>query len=162
MHGAMMAMAGFPMLSSGDEIGQLNGYGYHDDLARAEDSRNVHRTAFNWENAARRAQPGTVQQRLWDGLRQLERIRASEPCFGPDAWVTTWDAHNDHVLALVRKTDGETLVGLFNFTGAEQTVWLDAMEGEYTDLITGTAGPCAKRTLGPYQYCLCLADGQVS
>ena len=154
MHAAMMAMAGFPMLSSGDEIGQLNGYDYHDDPDRAEDSRNVHRTAFSWENAARRAQPGTVQQRLWDGLRQLERIRASEPCFGPEAWVTTWDAHNDHVLALVRKTDEETLVCLFNFTGESQDVWLDAIEGEHTDLVSGERGPCA-RPLEPYGYRLC-------
>ena len=152
MHAAMMTMAGFPMLSSGDEIGQLNGYGYHDDPDRAEDSRNLHRTAFNWDDAAKRRVSGTVQQRLWDGLRTLERIRAQEPCFGPDAWVTTWDAHNRHVLALVRKTAGETLVGLFNFTDGEQRVWLDAMAGSFTDLISGEIGPCEGRTLRPYQY----------
>ena len=155
MHAAMMTMAGFPMLSSGDEIGQLNGYDYHDDPDRREDSRNLHRTAFNWANAARRTEPGTVQQRLWDGLRQLERIRAGEDCFGPDAWVTTWDSHNDHVLALVRMTEEETLVGLFNFTGQDQTVWLDGMEGAFTDLISGTEGPCNGRTLAPWQYSLC-------
>ena len=155
MHAAMMAMAGFPMLSSGDEIGQLNGYDYHNDPDRTEDSRNLHRTAFNWENAARRTRPGTVQQRLWDGLRQLEHIRSTAPCFGPDAWVTTWDTHNDHVLALVRKTDSETLVCLFNFTGEEQTVSLDALLGEYTDLLTGERSRCDRRTLAPYQYSLC-------
>ncbi len=158
MHAAMMTMAGLPMLSSGDEIGQLNGYDYHDDPDRREDSRNLHRTAFNWASAAKRTEPGTVQQRLWDGLRQLERIRAEEGCFGPDAWVTTWDSHNDHVLALVRMTEEETLVGLFNFTGQDQTVWLDGMEGPFTDLISGMEGPCIGRTLAPWQYCLCRKD----
>lgn len=155
MHAAMMAMVGFPMLSSGDEIGQLNGYDYHNDPDRAGDSRNLHRTAFNWENAARRTQPGTVQQRLWDGLRTLERIRAQEPCFGPDAWVTTWDTHDRHVLALVRRTDDGTLACLFNFTGEEQSISLDAMPGEYTDLLTGETVHCDRRTLAPYQYSLC-------
>ena len=155
MHAAMMCMAGFPMLSSGDEIGQLNGYDYHNDPDRREDSRNLHRTRFNWENAAARTQPGTVQQRIWDGLRQLEDLRCQEPCFGPDAWVTTWDTANRHVLALVRRTAGETLVCLFNFSGEDQTLYMDAVEGEFTDLITGEKGPCSCRQLRPYQYCLC-------
>ncbi len=155
MHAAMMCMAGFPMLSSGDEIGQLNGYEYHNDPDRWEDSRNLHRTAFNWDNAALRGQSGTVQQRIWDGLRQLEHIRAAEPCFGADTWVTTWDSHNDHVLVLLRKTQTETLAGLFNFSGQDQTVSLDGMEGDFTDLISGETVSCASRTLSPWQYSLC-------
>ena len=155
MHAAMMTMAGFPMLSSGDEIGQLNGYDYHDDPDRREDSRNLHRTRFNWDNAARRKEPGTVQQRIWDGLRQLENIRCGESCFGPEAWVTTWDTANRQVLALVRRTEGETLVGLFNFSGDIQNIHMDTLEGNFTDLITGETGPCTHRQLGPYQYCLC-------
>ena len=155
MHAAMMTMAGFPMLSSGDEIGQLNGYDYHDDPDRREDSRNLHRTRFNWDNAARRKEPGTVQQRIWDGLRRLENIRCGEPCFGPEAWVTTWDTANRQVLALVRRTEGETLVGLFNFSGDIQTIHMDALEGNFIDLFTGETGPCTHRQLGSYQYCLC-------
>ena len=156
MHAAVMCMAGFPMLSSGDEIGQLNGYGYHDDPTLREDSRNLHRTPFSWDNAARRTMPGTVQQRLWDGLRQLEKLRAGQPCFGPGAWVTTWDTHNNSVLAIVRRTGDETMACLFNFSGLAQTVWLDGLEGEFSDLISGERACCPSGTLGPYQYQLCL------
>ena len=156
MHAAVMCMAGFPMLSSGDEIGQLNGYGYHDDPILREDSRNLHRTPFSWDNAARRTTPGTVQQRLWDGLRQLEKLRAGQPCFGPGAWVTTWDTHNNSVLAIVRRTGDETMACLFNFSGLAQTVWLDGLEGEFSDLISGERACCPSGTLGPYQYQLCL------
>jgi amylosucrase len=156
MHAAIMCMAGFPMLSSGDEIGQLNGYDYHDDPARREDSRNLHRTAFSWENAGRRREKGTVQQRIWDGLRQLERLRASQTCFSPYASITTWDTHNNHVLALIRRCGSETLVCLFNFTQQEQTVHLDKTDGLFEDLISGGVAPCSDRTLEPYQYCLCL------
>ena len=155
MHAAMMSMAGFPMLSSGDEIGQLNGYDYHDDPDRREDSRNLHRTRFNWDNAEKRRERGTVQQRIWEGLRQLERLRRREPCFGPHARVTTWDTASRQVLALVRRTEEETLVCLFNFSGQRQTIHMDALEGTFTDLVTGEAGRCAHRELEPYQYCLC-------
>ena len=155
MHAAMMSMAGFPMLSSGDEIGQLNGYDYHDDPDRREDSRNLHRTRFNWDNAEKRRERGTVQQRIWEGLRQLERLRRREPCFGPHARVTTWNTASRQVLALVRRTEEETLVCLFNFSGQRQTIHMDALEGTFTDLVTGEEGLCAHRELEPYQYCLC-------
>ncbi len=159
MHAAVMSMAGFPMLSSGDEIAQVNGYGYHDDPALREDSRNLHRTPFQWDNAALRTKPGTVQQRVWDGLRQLEELRGSQPCFGPSASVSTWDTHDNGVLALVRRTGEETLVCLFNFTGDTRRIWLDGLEGEYTDLITSQPCACGRRALEPYQYCLCLRTG---
>ena len=160
MHAVIMCMGGFPMLSSGDEIGQLNGYGYHDDPVLREDSRNLHRTAFNWDNAALRATAGTVQRRVWDGLRQLERLRAAQPCFNPGAWVTTWDTHSQPVLALIRQTEGERLVCLFNFAGTPESYALDAMEGPYTDLLTGEQVSCSAGVLEPYQYRLCLQDGQ--
>ncbi len=156
MHAAMMCMAGFPMLSSGDEIGQLNGYGYHDVPDLREDSRNLHRTRFNWDHAALRTRPGTVQQRIWDGLRQLERLRASEPCFASSACVSTWDAHNDHVLALMRRTEERILVCLFNFSDAAQEVYLDGLEGVFADLITKEKHSCAGCVLRPYQYAIQL------
>ena len=143
------------MLSSGDEIGQVNGYGYHDDPALREDSCNLHRTPFNWNNAALREQSGTVQQRIWDGLRQMETLRASELCFGPEAVVTTWDTHNRHVLALVRRVGEEMLVCLANFSGQEQTAVLDDMDGVFTDLITGKETLCSSLRLSPYQYAWC-------
>ncbi|MCI9366715.1 MAG: amylosucrase [Oscillospiraceae bacterium] len=155
MHAVIMCMGGFPMLSSGDEIGQLNGYAYHEDPDLREDSRNLHRTRFNWEKAALRTQAGTVQQRIWDGLRRLEQLRAAHPCFGPESSVTTWDAHSRRVLALVRRTGEAELVCLFNFAGIPKSYALDAMEGEFADLIDGEAASCSAGVLEPYQYRLC-------
>ncbi len=155
MHALIMCMGGFPMLSSGDEIGQLNGYAYHEDPDLREDSRNLHRTRFNWEKAALRTQAGTVQQRIWDGLRRLEQLRAAHPCFGSESSVTTWDAHSRRVLALVRRTGEAELVCLFNFAGIPKSYALDAMEGEFADLIDGEAASCSAGVLEPYQYRLC-------
>ena len=151
MHGAMAFFKGFPMLNSGDEIGQLNGWGYKNDPDLAEDSRNLHRTRFNWDNAAKRSEPGTLQNELWQGLEALRELR-SDPCFGPDAWFTTWDTHNNGVLGLVRRLDsGRTLAGVFNFTAEPQHLWLDALDGAYRDRRTGAAADVRDLWLQPYE-----------
>ena len=128
MHKAMAFLRGFPMLNCGDEIAQLNGWGYKDDPDRVEDSRNLHRSKFNWRAAEKRNEPGTLQNRLWEGMAELRQMR-DDPCFAPDAWVTTWDTHNQSVLAIVRKVDDAVLLGLFNFSQADQTAYLDSIEG---------------------------------
>ena len=128
MHKAMAFLRGFPMLNCGDEIAQLNGWDYKDDPDRVEDSRNLHRSKFNWRAAAKRNEPGTLQNRLWEGMAELRQMR-DDPCFAPDAWVTTWDTHNQSVLAIVRKVDDAVLLGLFNFSQDDQTAYLDSIEG---------------------------------
>ena len=54
MHAACMSLEGFMMLSSGDEIGQVNEYGYKKNPDIASDSRYLHRSPFKWENAERK------------------------------------------------------------------------------------------------------------
>lgn len=127
MHRAMSFLRGFPMLSCGDEIAQLNGWEYKEDPDRIEDSRNLHRSHFDWDKAALRKKSGTLQHELWEGMEGLRDMR-HDPCFAPDAWVSTWDANNDAVLAMVRQVEGETLVGLFNFSGKPQAVHLNGSQ----------------------------------
>lgn len=80
-------------------------------------------------------------------MEQLRQMRA-DPCFAPDAWVTTWDSHNPGVLALVRKRGEETLVGLFNFTEYPAGASLDALGGAYhTPEHFRLAGRCGTGTL---------------
>ncbi|OZG58702.1 amylosucrase [Bifidobacterium tissieri] len=127
MHRAMSFLRGFPMLNCGDEIGQLNGWDYKEDPERVADSRNLHRSKFDWGKAELREKPGTLQNQLWEGMDGLREMR-DDPCFAPDAWVTTWDTHNDTVLGVVRRSGDQTLVGLFNFSDAKQDVWLDGAD----------------------------------
>ena len=144
MHSALSFLRGFPMLSCGDEIVQLNGWEYKEDPDRVEDSRNLHRSPFNWENAAKRKQAGTLQKQMWDGLKSVREMR-DDPAFAPEAWVTTWDAHNDAVLAVVRHVEGRTVLGLFNFSSARQSAHLDS-DGDIT--------LPAEVALEPYQVCV--------
>ena len=78
MHAACMSMEGFVMLSSGDEIGQVNDYNYKKNPDTAADSRYLHRSPFQWENAEKRKKPGTVQYAIWNGLKQMEEFRRKE------------------------------------------------------------------------------------
>ena len=125
LHRAMAFLRGFPMLGCGDEIGQLNGWGYKEDPDRVADSRNLHRSKFDWKKAAERHTAGTLQNRLWEGMASLREMR-DDPCFAPDAWVTTWDTHDDAILAVVRKAGERTIIGLFNFTNADTYAVLDS------------------------------------
>lgn len=152
LHTAMAFLQGFPMLNCGDEIAQLNGWDYKNDPDRVEDSRNLHRSRFNWEDAKQRTRKGTLQNQLWQGMEQLRQMRA-DPCFAPDAWVTTWDSHNPGVLALVRKRGEETLVGLFNFTEYPAGASLDALGGRYKTA-DGKTVWLADVELKPYQALL--------
>ena len=79
--------------------------------------------------------------------------KAGDPCFALDAWVTTWDSHNPGVLALVRKRNDETLVGLFNFTEYPAGASLDALGGKYTTA-DGKTVWLADVELQPYQALL--------
>lgn len=136
MHGVMLFQKGLPMFNSGDEIAQLNGWDYRKNEALREDSRNLHRTRFSDENAALRLKSGTLQQKVFSGIAALESMRTSA-AFSTDAYVSTWDTGNCGVLALVRFSSDETLIGIFNFTGMPADVMLRALDGEYRDTASG-------------------------
>ena len=153
MHCAMYSMLGFPMLSSGDEIGQLNGYDYHHEKTKSSDSRNVHRTKFNWENAKKRFIKNTLEYNINNGIKTLEQYRSKYSVFGFNSHVTTWDTHNDKVLAVIRTSNSKKMICLFNFSKECQTIYLDAIDGMYEDVFTRQQiNATSAIQLNPYQY----------
>ncbi|WP_251317218.1 alpha-amylase family glycosyl hydrolase [Flintibacter muris] len=137
LHAWMLSQSGIPVIYSGDEIGQLNDYTYHNDPDKREDSRYIHRGAFQWGLSECRSDPDSYQGRLFQGLRRLEELRAGEPCFdaGADVWVE--DSGDSRVLALCRRSGGRELVCLFNFSSSFVHAGVDR-EGGYTELMYGT------------------------
>ena len=137
LHAWMLSKSGVPVIYSGDEVGQLNDYAYHDDPDKREDSRYLHRGAFQWGQAALREDPDTYQGKLFQGLRRLEMIRSEEPCFdaGADVWVE--DSGDSRVLALCRRSGDRELVCLFNFSGQFVSAGVDRT-GSYTELMYET------------------------
>ena len=135
LHGFMLTLSGIPMLYSGDEIGQLNDYRNKEDPKKAADSRYVHRGAFDWKKAGRRKEKGTVENRIFTGLKRLLTLRGSQNVFLNAAAVSTRETYDPSVLCLVRELDGEKLIGLFNFSSQGKTAWINE-DGMYHDLIS--------------------------
>ena len=136
LHAFVLTQSGIPMLYSGDEVGQVNDYSYHDDPEKAEDSRYVHRGRFDWSLAEKIDEPGSVQQRLFSALSQIEKTRASEPVFDADATVWTKDYDDPSVLWVIRRKGGRELHAVFNFSDEGKTLWMP-WKTTCTDLLTG-------------------------
>ena len=162
MHAACMSLEGFVMLSSGDEIGQVNDYGYKQNPDISMDSRYLHRSPFNWENAELRKKKGTVQNLIWEGLKKMEQIRRENTCFGENAYVTTWDTCKAPVFAVRRTTTEEEMVCISNFSEEGQTACLPTLHGEYFDVFTGETLDLQSVFMAPYQYRWCMKNQKIS
>lgn len=136
LHAYMLTQSGIPMLYSGDEVAQLNDYTYKDNVLKADDSRYIHRGAFNWDNAAGRYDSDTVAGQVFAALDKLEKIRREETLFTSAADVYTYDVKDDSILGIVRILDNEIFIGLFNFSEFDRTAQMDE-DGRFVNLLTG-------------------------
>lgn len=136
LHAFLLTQSGIPVIYSGDEIGQLNDYGYHSVSYKREDSRYLHRGDLNWKDVEARHDRDSRQGRIFQALRELREIRASYQVFESDADCWTLETYNDHVLGIGRYFRGEKLLALFNFSEEDQTAWINEEE-DYVDLMTG-------------------------
>ena len=136
LHAYMFTQSGIPMLYSGDEVGQVNDYTYKDDPEKAPDSRYIHRGKFNWDLVENIEDKNTVQGRLFHALSELEEIRRNESVFSTDAEVFTKDYSDTSILWIVRKSEGEELHAIFNFSDQDKEVWMPEVRS-YQNLVTG-------------------------
>ena len=136
LHAYLLAQSGLPIIYSGDEVGQVNDYTYKDDPEKAEDSRYIHRGRFDWSLVDRVDEKGSVQQRIFDALGELEAIRRREDVFDADVEVGIVDYSDPAILWIRRSAGGRTLNAVFNFSDDEKTVWMPSCS-EYTNLVTG-------------------------
>ena len=132
LHAFLLTLSGVPVLYSGDEIGQMNDYTYHDDLVKREDSRYLHRGAFSWDDAARRTDCASWQGSVYEKIAALVKLRRAHGVFDAQADVWTFDTGSNHVLGVGRYYEKKKLLTLFNFGDHAHTVLID---GEYTDML---------------------------
>ena len=153
MHAALYSFRGFPMLSSGDEIGQLNDYSYMNDHTRALDSRNLHRSQFNWEKEKVAESGEGYRGAIFNGILKLDEVRKNDRCFDAGAKVTTWYSHSDSVFAIRRVIDDRDMLCVMNFADREENVHFDYFLGEYKDLFTSrVVNPGLGFKLDAYEY----------
>jgi amylosucrase len=137
LHAVMFSVEGFPLLSSGDEIGQLNDYSYKNNPIKCEDQRNVHRSPFRWDQAEKRKVKGTYQQQIFSGIQKILQVKKQSNCFSPQATVQTWKSHNDKVLIVRRVCGAEELLCIANFSDTREHFYTECLVGSYQDLFTG-------------------------
>jgi amylosucrase len=121
-HAIAFAHGGLPLVYMGDELGLRNDHGYADDPAHRDDNRWLHRPAMDWDAAGRRADPATVEGRLWAGLRSLVEARRATRAVHAQGRIEPVATGNDHVFGLYREHAGERLLVLANFTAEPQSV----------------------------------------
>lgn len=161
IHAIILTVGGLPLLYLGDEIGTLNDYGYRLDPSKAGDSRWVHRPSMDWVKAERRADPTTVEGRIYQGLRSLISLRQSQPVFSGQS-TQVIETGVPQVLGFLRSQASQRVIVLANFS--EQTQILPAyllrlygLSYDFLDLLTNARLPAGPIQLDPYQVLILLA-----
>jgi len=102
LHSMILSFGGIPLLYYGDAIGMLNSLEYLADPARRDDNRWVHRSNLDWEKAERRHQVGTVEHRIFSGLKKLISLRKEITAFADFDNRQLLPVENTNLLAFSR------------------------------------------------------------
>jgi amylosucrase len=132
-HAVILGFGGVPLLYMGDELGLLNDDSYLKDPDKADDNRWVHRPPMDWRRAEKRHQPGTVEHRLFHGLREIVLARKGTPHLHAVTPTEVFDAGNAGVFAFSRPHPLGPLVALHNLTENAQHVGVEAVRGRGVD-----------------------------
>jgi amylosucrase len=107
LHGIILTTGGVPLLYLGDEVAQLNDYGFRDDPRTAGDARWVHRPRFPDDRLARArdAAGDAPEARVFHGLLRLLELRRATPALGGNR-LQLVELSSPHLLAYRREHAG--------------------------------------------------------
>ncbi len=157
LHSIILSIGGIPLLYLGDELGTLNDYSYQQDPGKADDSRWVQRPAFDWERAARRHDPDSVEGRVFQPLMHLIQIRRTHPIFGGNR-TQFLEVSNPSVLGYIHWQQYQGLLVLANFSEHDQEIDMVqfrtyGMKTALRDLVMDeSVSLSGVYTLKPYQF----------
>lgn len=154
LHAVILSFGGIPLLYYGDELGTLNDYSFLQDANKERDSRWMHRPRIDWARAEQRHQRGSVEQRIFDGIKRLIAVRKGISAFADFNNREMVLSGNDHLLVYLR-TDpmhtGEAVLVVANFDGQPQHLDLAALGyrglfryGTPRDLASGAIPPLSE------------------
>jgi amylosucrase len=153
-HAIVIGYGGVPLLWMGDELGLVNDYDFDADPDHADDNRWVHRPRMPWDRAQRRHEPGTLEHRVFRGIRHLVTVRSALPALEASVETEVLDPVNPAVLVWLRHAPAQTLVAVHNVTPEPQTLprWVVPVGNWAWDALTEdtplTDGPLS---LEPYE-----------
>lgn len=151
LHAFLLGLSGIPVLYSGDEIGQLNDYSYHEDDLRKYDGRYLHRGKLFWEDVEKRKDKNTREGNIYDALKKLKNIRKKHVAFhsAADTWLIP--TGNDRTLVMGRYYRDEKILCFYNFSSSPQRITTGEKE-TYTDLLTNRKTEAETVLLPAYGY----------
>jgi amylosucrase len=157
MHSVILSIGGIPLIYLNDERGQLNDYGFRSDASKASDSRWVHRAQTDWEVADHLQDQGTLEGKVFQGLRKLISIRKCTAAFsGSQAQVLSTGLPG--VFSFIRTAAGARVMVLCNFTETQQKVNFNQLRlyglgYDFLDLVENEPLPAGEAlVLGPYDF----------
>ncbi|CAN5900713.1 alpha-amylase family protein [soil metagenome] len=119
-HALIMGYSGVPLIYMGDEIGLLNDLSYLDEADKTADNRWTHRPPMDWSKAELRTESGTVEHRIFSGLRALVEARKRTPHLHAAIPTHVLEPYHRRIFAFVRPHPLGPLVAVHNFTEDEQ------------------------------------------
>ncbi|WP_078120882.1 alpha-amylase family glycosyl hydrolase [Thiosocius teredinicola] len=147
LHSMIMSFGGIPLLYYGDEIGTLNDCTFLQDENKAHDNRWMHRPKIDWSKAELRQQHGTVEQRIYDGLKKMIAVRKSTPAFADYNNRTLIESENPHLFVFIRNNpfmQNDNVLVVANFDSFPQSLTLSDLAnrghfafGQLRDLYSG-------------------------
>jgi len=134
----VLGFGGLPLIYMGDELGLLNYYDFVEDSDRADDNRWVHRPPMPWDVVDRRHMEGTLEYRIWHGLRHLITVRSSLPSLDASVESEILDPVNPAVLVLLRRFSTQTMAAVYNVTAESQKLprWVIPLGNSAWDALT--------------------------
>lgn len=124
LHGIILAFGGIPLIYYGDAIGTLNDQAYLEDDHKKNDNRWIHRPAMDWQKSQLRHEKGTVEYRIFSGLKRMIAIRKEITAFADHNNRELVSLDNPHLFCFVR-SDGAgrypRVVVIGNFDHAAQS-----------------------------------------
>lgn len=154
-HSVAFSTGGIPLLYLGDEVGQLNDYGYASEEGHGADSRWVHRPHFPAGRYARRHDPATPEGAVFAGLRTMISVRSRTPELAGTR-LLDFATNNPGVLGYQRPGGETRILALANFSDEPQPVTALTLSGfaaDSVDVLTGARMRLDEGlVLGPQQF----------
>jgi amylosucrase len=130
LYSVAYAWGGIPLLYMGDELALRNDDAYLADPARAPDNRWMHRPPMDWTAADRRHDPGSLEGRVFAGVRRMGQVRRSLLALRGSTQSEVLDVGADGLLVWRRRHPRSgTFIGAANFSPHPAAVDADTITG---------------------------------
>jgi amylosucrase len=130
LHSIILAFGGIPLIYYGDAIGALNDISYLLDEYKQNDSRWVHRPKMNWAKANLRNIHGSIEQKIFSGLKKMIAVRKEISAFADHNNRELLEVENPHLFVFSRfdniNTNSRVLV-IGNFDSISQPLNIEGL-----------------------------------